>query len=166
MPISIPDLEAMVRDGISAQTLLRLVLPDLKLAQRKRAEHAKYMQKYRSERSRKTSRNSVRAHVSGREERKDLSSLLTDVSVERPVLGRSKATKLPSNWKPRPEDWEPGDQIELAKFKDHWLANGKTKFDWNATWRNWKRRALEFKPNGGQRAKAAETTRWRGTEIA
>ena len=26
---------------------------------------------------------------------------------------------------------------EAEKFRNYWLANGKTKKDWNATWRNW-----------------------------
>ena len=148
---SIPELEALAEAlGPGAQQLLNIVMPDVKLARRKRAEHARYMRQYRSEPSREPSRNSVSPHVSGKKERKkDLTLPLTDLSEEGPVLERARARKLPNDWCPRPQDWETSDGAELAKFKDHWRSNGKTKVDWDATWRNWKRRAPEFKSNGG-----------------
>ncbi len=42
-------------------------------------------------------------------------------------------------------------RTEANKFRDYWHAkSGKdaTKLDWDATWRNWCRNALEYKPNG------------------
>ena len=64
-----------------------------------------------------------------------------------------------------PTDWDPGEsgfafaasqglvngraQAELEKFRDHWAAKpGKdgTKLDWQATWRTWVRRSVEFTP--------------------
>ncbi len=35
---------------------------------------------------------------------------------------------------------------ETDKFVDYWRANGATKLDWVATWRNWMRRADERQP--------------------
>ena len=38
---------------------------------------------------------------------------------------------------------------ELDKFKDYWVGRagqGGVKLDWEATWRNWVRRALESIP--------------------
>lgn len=38
---------------------------------------------------------------------------------------------------------------ELAKFRDHWTAKtgqDAAKADWQAAWRNWVRRAVEFAP--------------------
>ena len=35
---------------------------------------------------------------------------------------------------------------ETDKFLDHFRSNGKTMVDWTAAWRNWMRRATEFKP--------------------
>lgn len=43
---------------------------------------------------------------------------------------------------------------ELAKFRDFWAAKtgaDATKADWQATWRNWVRRAVETQPQGQQR---------------
>lgn len=44
-------------------------------------------------------------------------------------------------------------QHQAELFRDHWLANGEVKDDWDATWRNWIRRAPQFTRNGtgGQR---------------
>jgi len=33
---------------------------------------------------------------------------------------------------------------QLVMFMDYWLAHGKAMFDWDATFRNWMRRAPEF----------------------
>lgn len=44
-------------------------------------------------------------------------------------------------------------QGELAKFRDYWVAQPGQKGvrnDWQATWRNWVRKAVEAAP--GQRA--------------
>ena len=64
-----------------------------------------------------------------------------------------RKSRLPAEWLPSPEDVayakaqgfgeaEIHRQAEL--FRDHWLANGETKDDWHATWRNWIRRAPDF----------------------
>jgi hypothetical protein len=58
-----------------------------------------------------------------------------------------------AKWKPTVEmiDWAadnfPAVDIsdETQKFIDHFLANGKPMKDWNAAWRNWIRRSVEFK---------------------
>lgn len=70
----------------------------------------------------------------------------------------------PARGKRLPEDWHPEQEPELvkaiggqqaakrewAKFRDYWLAKpGKDgrKTDWQATWRNWLRRAAESGPS-------------------
>lgn len=82
---------------------------------------------------------------------------------------QNQDTKKPSA-SPRgtrlPDDWTPSDELmrwvlglvpggrwsepsrafvrrEHEKFTDHWRANGKAFKDWDATWRNWMRRAFE-----------------------
>jgi len=37
-------------------------------------------------------------------------------------------------------------------FRDYWLSTGKTKVDWDATWRSWVRRDLEKPTNGNHRS--------------
>lgn len=65
----------------------------------------------------------------------------------------NRGTRLPPDWQPDLE-WtrEQGLQspdLELAKFRDYWSAQpGQkgVKQDWQATWRNWVRRAIERQP--------------------
>jgi hypothetical protein len=94
-------------------------------------------------------RNALRSSLS-KEEKKE------EVEVKR----ERRAASLPDGWRPPPEDWsfgleqlgEPGAEEELKKFTDHALANGRTAKNWNAAWRNWVRRAVEYRgARNGQR---------------
>lgn len=60
----------------------------------------------------------------------------------------ARATQLPSDWEPQAEPEFPTALVarELPRFRDHWRGNGEAKKDWQATWRNWLRRSLEFAP--------------------
>ena len=54
----------------------------------------------------------------------------------------TRGTRLASDWKPSSELNQ--DQFELARFRDYWIAQpGQkgVKTDWDATWRNWLRKA-------------------------
>jgi uncharacterized protein YdaU (DUF1376 family) len=65
-----------------------------------------------------------------------------------------------------PFDWMPSEHLEqtheLEKFRDYWIAQpGQkgVKTDWDATWRNWVRRAAErtpARPSGNRIANAAK----------
>lgn len=65
-----------------------------------------------------------------------------------------RATRLNSDWRPREQDinWAatdfPGVDLtqETAKFRDYWIGNGKTKVNWDATFRNWIRKAAAPSP--------------------
>lgn len=92
----------------------------------------------------------VSENVAEKEEEKH-NSLTTDVVREGP---RKRATRLPDKWMPddsvieamRAECPKVDLEAEHRKFVDYWTAkSGKdaTKNDWNATWRNWIRRAAE-----------------------
>jgi hypothetical protein len=72
---------------------------------------------------------------------------------------RPAATRIPDDWQLSDADREfaggvlPCQQIdiELAKFRDYWLARAgpaAVKHNWSATWRNWCRKAVEI--NGGK----------------
>jgi hypothetical protein len=63
---------------------------------------------------------------------------------------------LPADWQ-LPDDWRQwaakhspphAKQIflEAETFADHWRSTGNKKFDWQATWRNWWRRACQRPP--------------------
>lgn len=56
------------------------------------------------------------------------------------------ARSFPENW--FPENLSPLETSEFEKFRDHFRANGKRMKDWEAAWRNWKRRAPEFSARG------------------
>lgn len=80
----------------------------------------------------------------------------------------SRATRLPDDWHPEPEPdliraigGQKAADAQLDRFIDHWRAQPGAKgrkVDWQATWRNWLRRAPEFTA-GPQRASPADTTR-------
>lgn len=66
-----------------------------------------------------------------------------------------KGTRLSDRWQPKPNACPelalPTETIarELLKFRDHWKAQSGqrgVKLDWDATWRNWLRRAAELSP--------------------
>lgn len=74
--------------------------------------------------------------------------------------GRRRATRLPTDWRPCEEDRQfcsaaglDPDRI-AEEFRDYWHskpgANG-TKLDWCATWRNWCRKAAEYRGGDGHR---------------
>lgn len=71
-----------------------------------------------------------------------------------PVGVEKRATRLPSDWKPKADDIAEAKRVlgaqaraEFQKFCDYWKAQpGQrgVKADWDATWRNWVRKAGEM----------------------
>lgn len=71
---------------------------------------------------------------------------------------RDRGTRLPDDWLPDGEGQTLASETlgqwayrELEKFRDHWKAQPGSrglKRDWNATWRNWVRRASEYGNKG------------------
>lgn len=92
----------------------------------------------------------------------DTLSLSKEEEKERERKKESKrGTRLPDKWTPPVDDWVfardlIGDQrarAELAKFTDHWKqqpGQRGVKLDWSATWRNWVRRAAEYRNGNGK----------------
>jgi uncharacterized protein YdaU (DUF1376 family) len=87
-------------------------------------------------------------------------------------VGRARATRLPLDWVPPEPDWLfatealgiPRALVELEKFRDYWAAKagaGGTKADWDATWRNWVRKAGEYAESRrtGEKLSAVERVR-------
>jgi len=82
-------------------------------------------------------------------------SLLPSLEKKERKKGRKKVHALSAQWVLTEADrnfaatrnW-PQARIESEgeRFRDYWLANGKTKADWAATWRNWVRSPIQ---NGG-----------------
>jgi hypothetical protein len=59
---------------------------------------------------------------------------------------QARGSRLLADWQPK-EHFE--EKLELEKFRDYWIAQpGQkgVKTDWDATWRNWVRRAAERTP--------------------
>jgi hypothetical protein len=59
---------------------------------------------------------------------------------------QARGSRLPSDWQPKEHIEQ---KSELEKFRDYWIAQpGQkgVKTDWDATWRNWVRRAGERVP--------------------
>jgi uncharacterized protein YdaU (DUF1376 family) len=80
--------------------------------------------------------------------------------------GVGRGSRLPPDWVPEVEHlgWSALQAQELPKFRDYWLAQpGQkgVKADWQATWRNWMRKAAEYAESGrtGERLSAVERTK-------
>ena len=83
---------------------------------------------------------------------------------------RARGHRLPDDWRPDPEPelvkaigGQDAAKQEFAKFGDYWRAQPGAKgrkVDWQATWRNWLRRAGDDRRSAGARASppAAATT--------
>ena len=77
----------------------------------------------------------------------------------------TRAHQLPDDGQPKPETVAamsaamPGVdfRLEHAKFRDHYKSNGKAMKDWDATWRNWMRRAKQFAPTSRASTRQQET---------
>lgn len=93
------------------------------------------------------------------------------LSIETKKEKRERGARLPDDWKPRPEDEAEavktlGKELaaaELLKFHDHWKqqpGQRGVKLDWTATYRNWMRRAAEYRQNKTQQT----TVKWNGFE--
>ena len=135
-----------------------------KQAKAKRSAEARWSaQRPQSERNADASPDAMRTHSEGNalqtpDTRHHPSS---KAAVEAPQAAR-RGSRLPPDWEPG----EPGMAFaasqgltngrataELAKFRDFWTAKtgaDATKADWQATWRNWVRRAVETAPPKGR----------------
>lgn len=91
-------------------------------------------------------------------------------ALQSPVTSTHSVSEIPHGGAAKrgtrlPADWAPGEtgvafasqqglsgprvEAELARFRDHWAAKtgaDASKADWQATWRNWVRKAVEFGP--------------------
>ncbi|HQR98140.1 MULTISPECIES: YdaU family protein [unclassified Polaromonas] len=68
------------------------------------------------------------------------------LTVNHKPMERERATRIPADFEPKPEpEAESGidRQKELANFRDYWTSKARdnTKLDWQATWRQWARKA-------------------------
>lgn len=141
---------AMMRAaGISQAQILRVI--ELEQAERiasRREQNRKASQKHRARQQISAdSADSADAHI-----------LTSSPNKERKKEGRKKAHALSAQWVLSEADrnfattrnW-PQARIESEeqRFRDYWLANGKAKADWAATWRNWV--TSPYQTNGGQR---------------
>jgi len=80
---------------------------------------------------------------------------------ERPAKqARKTKTKMTEHWTPSGsvESWAKGRgfyaggalERELEKFRNHFIAKGELRADWNASFRNWLIRAAEYSPQAGK----------------
>ena len=88
-----------------------------------------------------------------KKEKKEVEARFASDAPEKPSISK-KGTRLSPGWLPSSEDHSVAvatlnrqrADAEVAKFRDYWVAKaGKDgcKLDWDATWRNWVRRAAE-----------------------
>jgi len=128
-------------------------------------EIGKYLEK--SDKAKASAAASVNARSANAQ--RTLNGRSTDVELtknQEPITpslrsGVARATRLPPNWEPDDEAWQKACEAlrstadactELDKFRDYWAAQpGQkgVKADWQATWRNWTRRASEYAESRG-----------------
>jgi hypothetical protein len=81
--------------------------------------------------------------------RPDPTVLPTEVPPSGGATRKRAGIRLPDDFKPNADHHELAASLgvdldaQVARFRDYWLGEGKTKADWNATLRNWLRRAAE-----------------------
>lgn len=79
----------------------------------------------------------------------------TEVNTEVVISKPKRMTTLKADWKPSPAGYEyareraPGLNVAVAveNFMDYNLRNARTNADWDAAWRTWVRKAVEFDPS-------------------
>lgn len=112
------------------------------------------------ERNANASSEDMRTHCEGNAPRARPQTPDTNTSTSLRSVEGARAKRLPPNWCPSDADWgtacialhTSGAQRELAKFRDYWAAKsgaGGVKLDWDATWRNWIRKAGEYAESRG-----------------
>lgn len=75
------------------------------------------------------------------------------LKVSRPTRGK---TAFPEEWKPTTEELDPwrkfglNPQLEFASFRDSARSKDRRYADWPAAFRNWCRKSIEIKENGGK----------------
>ena len=159
------------------------------------AERAREWREQRKAARAQTEQNDVREHTRAFANTTDIHTDKTDIHTdktdiqtdkERDIDGESltvsaprekRASRLPEDWAPEPEPEIEADIAarELPRFADYWRAQPGAKgrkLDWQATWRNWCRKAREDRrhanPARANRfdASSAEAVRQRRAEIA
>jgi hypothetical protein len=111
-----------------------------------------------------TPRNSENASLSKKDKKEDIKEEREALSEQFHRKPTTRGHRLPDDWQPAPADDATAIALigpdrraaELEKFRDHWRqqAGAKgVKADWDATWRNWFRRAAEFRPRHGPPAR-------------
>lgn len=95
-----------------------------------------------------------------RQDKTDKEKDNTNVLSKKKSTEAKRATRLPADWELEQEDGEWAEaqgmkfeevKFQEAKFKDYWIASGKAKVDWRATWRNWIRTTIEGRYKNGLR---------------
>lgn len=99
---------------------------------------------------------------------RDAASLSKEEKKEEIKLKResARASQIPTAWRPDDPVWNETVEIlgsqqraeyELKKFTDHALEKGRTAKNWNAAWRNWARRSVEYGGRNGHGVSQART---------
>lgn len=88
-------------------------------------------------------------------ERDSSNTFIDTPKTQLPTAKQSKRTLLPSDWTVAEGEinWalfkfpslnRSDLENETDRFRDYWAAEGKLKADWQATWRNWIRRSVQY----------------------
>ena len=112
----------------------------------------------------------------------DLDTIITVVEAMENLKPKRKAApakgaRLAADWA-LPDDWlqwalgefpnmpRSYADAEAAKFKDYWISRGKPMVDWQATWRNWVRKAVDDRRAKQATRSPQSTTERRRADLA
>lgn len=98
-------------------------------------------------------------HPNPADEKNASLSIQDSLEIKEKKREANRGARLPDKWTPDRSDWavarelvgEQSARAELEKFRDHWKqqpGSRGVKLDWNAAWRNWARRAAEYRGKG------------------
>lgn len=127
---------------------------------------------------RKRAENAAKALKNNNQDQANASSRIEENRIDSKSAGarakKSTGSRIREDWV-LPKDWgdwslsegmtESEVRAEAAKFKDYWLSlsgRNATKLDWQATWRNWCRNAIERRPHYHSQQSTAgdQISRW------
>lgn len=80
----------------------------------------------------------------------------TETEAETDTKTHSRAYRLPEEWIPKPAHYELAKELgvivdmELPKFRDHFIGSGGRKLDWDRTFNNWMRNSLRYGGKSGK----------------
>ena len=96
---------------------------------------------------------------------KTLANSVPETETETDSKHKGRAYRLPEEWIPNEKHYTLAKEVgvivdvELPRFRDHFLGNGAVKLDWDRTFNNWLRNAPRYRGNNGTHQQTSKQSR-------